>query len=63
MPPEGPEEPLVLLKAELRHRGMSEREIHAVLRKKKRRKVLEFYALRYRSLLASVTPRRLGAIR
>lgn len=36
-----------LLDAELRRRGMSEAEIKAALRKKKRRKVIEFNAVRY----------------
>lgn len=35
------------LDAELRRRGMSEAEIKAALRKKKRRKVIEFNAVRY----------------
>jgi excisionase family DNA binding protein len=47
-PPEPPQEVSLLLREELHRRGMSEAEIDAVLRKKKRRKVLEFNAVHYR---------------
>jgi excisionase family DNA binding protein len=48
---EQPEETLVLLKRELRRRGMSDEEIDATIRKKRRRKVLEFNLVKARHLM------------
>jgi len=46
-----PEESIVLLKKELRRRGMTDAEIEATLRKKRRRKVLEFNIVKARHLM------------
>jgi excisionase family DNA binding protein len=46
-----PEETLVLLKKELRRRGMTDSEIDSTLRKKSRRKVLEFNVVKSRHLM------------
>src|SRR5436190_13703863 len=46
-----PPESVDLLKKELRRRGMTEAEIEATLRKKNRRKVLEFNIVTSRHLL------------
>src|SRR5262245_37744597 len=46
-----PEEGIVLLKKELRRRGMTDAEIEATLRKKRRRKKLEFNIVKSRHLM------------
>jgi hypothetical protein len=52
-----PREVADLLAEELRARGMSDGEITAALRKKKRRKPLEFYAVHYKRMMAGVRQR------
>jgi excisionase family DNA binding protein len=46
-----PQESLVLLKKELQRRGMTDSEIESTLRKKRRRKVLEFNVVKSRHLM------------
>ena len=50
---EPPPEDKVLLRAELRRRGLSDGEIEAALRKKKRSKVLEFNVVKSRRMMSA----------
>src|SRR4051794_22814930 len=57
---DAPQDAEALLDAELRRRGMSEGEIASALRKKKRRKPLEFAAVQSRRAMQA-SPARKGA--